>query len=151
MYSLERPSCLHSTKERLQKKRTIGPSSTEDEELNQLLKSYKNNKIRTTKYSVLSFLPKNLFEQLHRLANVYFILLAVLNFIPVVEAFQPEIALAPILLVLLMTAIKDIWEDYRRFKSDHLINRLLCHVYSRWVVLFLWPCIVSFVLKFGLF
>ncbi|XP_031177221.1 probable phospholipid-transporting ATPase VD isoform X2 [Sander lucioperca] len=130
MYSLEHPSCLNSTKERLRKKRTVVPSFTEDEELIQLLKSYKGNKIRTTKYSLLSFLPKNLFEQLHRLANVYFIFLAALNFVPVVEAFQPQIALAPIILVLSMTAAKDIWEDYRRFKSDHSINSLLCHVYS---------------------
>ncbi|XP_049918303.1 probable phospholipid-transporting ATPase VD isoform X2 [Epinephelus moara] len=130
MYSLERPIRLHSIREHLRKKRTVVPYSTEDEELRQLLKTYKNNKIRTTKYSLLSFLPKNLFEQLHRFANVYFIFLAALNFIPVVEAFQPEIALTPIILVLTVTAVKDIWEDYRRFKSDHSINRLLCHVYS---------------------
>ncbi|XP_078133844.1 phospholipid-transporting ATPase VD isoform X3 [Sander vitreus] len=130
MYSLECPSCLTSTKERLRKKRTVVPSFTEDKELIQLLKLYKGNKIRTTKYSLLSFLPKNLFEQLHRFANVYFIFLAALNFVPVVEAFQPQIALAPIILVLSMTAAKDIWEDYRRFKSDHSINSLLCHVYS---------------------
>lgn len=131
MYSLERPIRIHSIKERLRKKRTVVPSFTEDEELSQLLKSYKRNKIRTTKYSLLSFLPKNLFEQLHRFANVYFIFLAALNFVPVVEAFQPEISLTPIILVLSVTAVKDIWEDYRRFKSDRSINRLPCNVYSR--------------------
>uniref|UniRef100_A0A3B4VES9 P-type ATPase N-terminal domain-containing protein n=1 Tax=Seriola dumerili TaxID=41447 RepID=A0A3B4VES9_SERDU len=88
---------------------------------------YKSNKIRTTKYSLLSFLPRNLFEQLHRSANIYFIFLAALNFVPVVEAFQPEIALVPIILVLLVTAVKDVLEDYCRFRSDHLINRILCH------------------------
>uniref|UniRef100_A0A8D3BQB7 Phospholipid-transporting ATPase n=1 Tax=Scophthalmus maximus TaxID=52904 RepID=A0A8D3BQB7_SCOMX len=128
--NLERSSCFHPTKEHLRKKRTVVPCSTDNEELRQHLKLYKSNKIRTTKYSLLSFLPKNLFEQLHRLANVYFIFLAALNFIPLVEAFQPEIALVPVMLVLLVTAVKDIWEDYRRFKFDHLINRLLCHVYS---------------------
>uniref|UniRef100_A0A4W6EUY5 Phospholipid-transporting ATPase n=1 Tax=Lates calcarifer TaxID=8187 RepID=A0A4W6EUY5_LATCA len=130
MYNSEHSSHLHSTKEQLWKKRTVVPSSTENEELSQLFRLHKNNKICTTKYTLLSFLPKNLFEQLHRLANVYFIFLATLNFVPVVEAFQPEIALAPIILVLSVTAVKDIWEDYRRFKSDHLINRLLCQVYS---------------------
>uniref|UniRef100_A0A3Q2PNS2 P-type ATPase N-terminal domain-containing protein n=1 Tax=Fundulus heteroclitus TaxID=8078 RepID=A0A3Q2PNS2_FUNHE len=89
------------------------------------------NRIRTTKYSFLSFLPKNLFEQLHRFANVYFIFLAALNFVPVVEAFQPEVSLIPICLVLAVTAIKDIFEDYRRFKSDRFINNLPCQVYSR--------------------
>lgn len=130
MNSLECLYHLHTTKERL-KKRTVVPSSTDDEELSELLKSYKNNQIRTTKYSVLSFLPKNLFEQLHRFANVYFIFLAALNFVPVVEAFEPEIAVVPITLVLTVTAVKDIWEDYRRFKSDRLINKRPCHVYSR--------------------
>lgn len=131
MNILERLSRRLSTKEHLQKKRTVVPYSTEDEELSQLLKSYKNNKIRTTKYSLLSFLPKNLFEQLHRVANIYFIFIAVLNFVPEVGAFQPEVAILPVLLVISGTAFKDIWEDYRRFKSDHLINRLQCHVYSR--------------------
>lgn len=121
----------NSPKERLRKKRTVGPSFTEDEELKQLLTLYKSNKIRTTKYSFLSFLPKNLFEQLHRFANIYFIFLAALNFVPVVEAFEPEISVIPILLVLSVTAIKDIFEDYRRFKSDHFINSFLCQVYCR--------------------
>lgn len=131
MHSLEFSSHLHSTKECLRKKRTVVPSSTENEELSQLLKLYKSNKTRTTKYSLLSFLPKNLFEQLHRFANIYFIFLAALNFVPVVEAFQPEIALTPIILILLVTAVKDVWEDYSRFRSDCLINGFLCHVYSR--------------------
>ncbi|KAK5856963.1 hypothetical protein PBY51_010237 [Eleginops maclovinus] len=127
MYSLE---CLPSSKERLGKNRTVVTSFTVDEELSLLLKTYNGNKIRTSKYSLLSFLPKNLFEQLHRVANVYFIFLAALNFVPVVEAFQPEIAVVPIILVLSVTAVKDMWEDYHRYKSDHSINRLPCHVYS---------------------
>lgn len=112
-------------------KRTVVPSFTENEELKELLQLCTSNKIRTTKYSFLSFLPKNVFEQLHRFANVYFIFLAALNFVPVVEAFQPEIALVPVVLVLSLTALKDICEDYRRFKTDRLINGLQCHVYSR--------------------
>ncbi|XP_034419256.1 probable phospholipid-transporting ATPase VA [Cyclopterus lumpus] len=131
MYSLDCPPCLHSSKEHIRKKRTVVPSCTENEELSQFLKLYESNKIQTTKYSLFSFLPKNLFEQLHRFANIYFIFLAALNFVPVVEAFQPEIALAPITLVLSVTAVKNIWEDFRRFKLDHSINRLLCHIYSR--------------------
>uniref|UniRef100_A0A3Q4I2G1 P-type ATPase N-terminal domain-containing protein n=1 Tax=Neolamprologus brichardi TaxID=32507 RepID=A0A3Q4I2G1_NEOBR len=105
---------------------TVVPSFTENEDLKELLQLCTSNKIRTTKYSFLSFLPKNVFEQLHRFANVYFIFLAALNFVPVVEAFQPEIALVPIVLVLSLTALKDICEDYRRFKTDRLINGLLC-------------------------
>uniref|UniRef100_A0A8C2WMS6 Phospholipid-transporting ATPase n=1 Tax=Cyclopterus lumpus TaxID=8103 RepID=A0A8C2WMS6_CYCLU len=92
---------------------------------------YANNRIKTTKYTVLSFLPKNLFEQFHRFANVYFVFIALLNFVPVVNAFQPELALAPVVFILSVTAIKDLWEDYRRHRSDTEINHMDCLVYSR--------------------
>ncbi|XP_029003445.1 phospholipid-transporting ATPase VA [Betta splendens] len=92
---------------------------------------YANNKIKTTKYTVLSFLPKNLFEQFHRFANVYFVFIALLNFVPVVNAFQPELALAPVVFILSVTAIKDLWEDYRRHRSDKEINHMDCLVYGR--------------------
>lgn len=131
MKRLESLFHLPVSRDRVEKKRTVVPSSTEDQELGELLKSYRTNQIHTTKYSFLSFLPKNLFEQLHRVANIYFIFIAALNFVPVVEAFQAEVALIPIVLVLTVTAIKDVWEDYRRFKSDFLVNRLPCHVFSR--------------------
>lgn len=90
-----------------------------------------DNRLKTTKYTLLSFLPKNLFEQFHRLANVYFVLIALFNFVPVLNAFQPELALAPVLFILAVTAIKDLWEDYSRHRSDHEINHMDCLVYCR--------------------
>lgn len=92
---------------------------------------YQTNKIKTTKYTFLSFIPKNLFEQFHRFANMYFVLIAALNFVPVVNAFQPAIAILPICIILAITAIKDVWEDFRRFKSDKEINNMPCMIYSK--------------------
>ncbi|XP_006106922.1 probable phospholipid-transporting ATPase VA, partial [Myotis lucifugus] len=86
--------------------------------------------LKTTKYTLLSFVPKNLFEQFHRLANVYFVLIALLNFVPAVNAFQPGLALAPVLFILAVTAFKDLWEDYSRHRSDQEINHLGCLVFS---------------------
>uniref|UniRef100_A0AAV2KYM5 Phospholipid-transporting ATPase n=2 Tax=Knipowitschia caucasica TaxID=637954 RepID=A0AAV2KYM5_KNICA len=48
-----------------------------------------------------------------------------------VNAFQPELALAPVVFILSVTAIKDLWEDYRRHRSDKEINHMDCLVYSR--------------------
>lgn len=90
-----------------------------------------DNRLQTTKYTLLSFAPKNLFEQFHRLANVYFVLIALLNFVPAVNAFQPGLALAPVLFILAVTAFKDLWEDYSRHRSDQEINHLGCLVFSR--------------------
>uniref|UniRef100_A0A8C1UB06 Phospholipid-transporting ATPase n=1 Tax=Cyprinus carpio TaxID=7962 RepID=A0A8C1UB06_CYPCA len=99
--------------------------------IKELKQSYSRNKVRTTKYTFLSFIPKNLFEQLHRFANVYFIFLGALNFVPIVNAFQPEISIIPIVFVMSITAVKDLWEDQRRRKSDQQVNNLLCDVFDR--------------------
>ncbi|XP_074068587.1 phospholipid-transporting ATPase VB isoform X2 [Macrotis lagotis] len=92
---------------------------------------YKKNQIKTTKYTLLSFLPKNFFEQLHRFANLYFVAIATLNFVPVVNAFQPAVGLIPICIILVVTALKDAWEDLRRYKSDKIINNQHCFIYTR--------------------
>ncbi|XP_015906001.1 phospholipid-transporting ATPase VA [Parasteatoda tepidariorum] len=94
-------------------------------------KGYACNRIRTTKYTILSFIPKNLFEQFHRIANLYFIGIVLLNWVPKINAFGKEIAIIPVMFVLGVTAIKDWFEDFRRYKSDKRINNLTCRVYSR--------------------
>lgn len=119
------------TKDLTKNRKVVMPSWTEDEEIKELQQSYSRNKVRTTKYTFLSFIPKNLFEQLHRFANVYFIFLGALNFVPIVNAFQPEISIIPIVFVMSITAVKDLWEDQRRRKSDQQVNNLLCDVFDR--------------------
>ncbi|XP_011442077.1 phospholipid-transporting ATPase VD isoform X3 [Magallana gigas] len=91
---------------------------------------YRSNRIKTTKYSALTFLPKNLFEQFHRFANLYFILVVALNWVPQVQAFGKEIAMIPVIFVLAVTAVKDAFEDFRRYKSDRKINHHTCRRYS---------------------
>jgi len=42
------------------------------------LKHYRRNKIRTAKYTPISFIPKNIWFQFHNIANVYFLFLIIL-------------------------------------------------------------------------
>uniref|UniRef100_A0A8C5MKB7 Phospholipid-transporting ATPase n=1 Tax=Leptobrachium leishanense TaxID=445787 RepID=A0A8C5MKB7_9ANUR len=101
------------------------------EEYEKLTKGYQNNRIRTTKYTLLNFIPQNLFEQFHRAANLYFLFLVFLNWVPVVEAFQKEITMLPLAAVLVIIAIKDALEDYRKYKLDKVVNNLLTLAYCR--------------------
>ena len=39
---------------------------------------YRRNKIRTSKYTPISFIPKNLWYQFHNIANIYFLFLIIL-------------------------------------------------------------------------
>ncbi|KAG5886182.1 hypothetical protein JTB14_036051 [Gonioctena quinquepunctata] len=89
-----------------------------------------NNRIRTTKYTLLSFLPRNLLEQFHRVANLYFIFIVLLNWFPAINAFGKEIAMIPVLFVLGVTAVKDLFEDRRRHASDKRINNSTCRIYN---------------------
>jgi hypothetical protein len=49
-------------------------------------RKHQTNCIRTTRYNIITFLPKNLFEQFHRLANIYFATLIAFNWIPILNA-----------------------------------------------------------------
>lgn len=109
---------------------------------------YVDNKIRTTKYTLLTFLPKNLCEQFHRVANLYFIFIQCLNWVPKLNVFGKEIAMLPLMFVLGVTAIKDLFEDRRRLASDKRINNSTCRVYHGWVVCFLFNNVATtFTLK----
>jgi phospholipid-translocating ATPase len=83
---------------------------------------YVRNKVRTSKYTVVTFIPKNLFEQFRRVANIYFLALVVLQVFSIFGATTPQIAMLPLVAILGMTAIKDGVEDYRRAKLDEEVN-----------------------------
>lgn len=118
------------------KVRTVVPNLTQPENLPYRHKSHPNreypsNRVKTTKYTILTFLPKNLFEQFHRYANIYFMMVVLLNWIPGVSAFGKEISMIPLMFVLSVTAFKDAYEDFRRYQSDKRVNAASCRRYSR--------------------
>ncbi|XP_062211114.1 phospholipid-transporting ATPase 1-like isoform X3 [Phragmites australis] len=81
-----------------------------------------DNSVHTTKYSVLTFIPRNLYEQFHRVAYVYFLILAALNQVPQLGVFSPAASILPLAFVLGVTAVKDAYEDWRRHLSDKTEN-----------------------------
>ncbi|KAG8759000.1 hypothetical protein FRC12_009867 [Ceratobasidium sp. 428] len=83
---------------------------------------YERNKVRTSKYTLITFIPKNLYEQFRRVANLYFLALVVLQVFPVFGAAAPQIAMVPLVVILSITAAKDGIEDYRRASLDDEVN-----------------------------
>ncbi|CAM9459388.1 unnamed protein product [Bubo scandiacus] len=92
---------------------------------------YSGNRIQTTKYTWFTFLPQNLFEQFHRLGNLYFFFLVVLNWFPQVEVFHKEITMLPLIVVLLASMVKDAIEDHRKYLFDKTINFSKTRVYDK--------------------
>ncbi|OWK01076.1 hypothetical protein Celaphus_00018410, partial [Cervus elaphus hippelaphus] len=70
-----------------------------------------DNSVKTAKYSVLNFLPMNLFEQFQRLANAYFLFLLLLQLIPQISSLAWYTTVVPLMVVLSITAVKDAIDD----------------------------------------
>ena len=83
---------------------------------------FASNGISTTKYNVVTFLPKNLFEQFQRIANAYFLFMSILATIPAISPVSPVTSWAPLIFVLSVTAIREALEDSKRSKSDTELN-----------------------------
>ncbi|KAA8584633.1 hypothetical protein FQN60_008418, partial [Etheostoma spectabile] len=84
----------------------------------------KGNAITTYKYNVLTFLPLNLYEQFKRVANLYFLALLILQIIPDISTLPWYTTLIPLVVVLGVTAIKDL----ARHRMDKEINNRKCEV-----------------------
>lgn len=74
--------------------------------------NYPSNYISTTKYTLWNFIPKNLYYQLQRLSNIYFILVMIFALIPGVSPIFPITSILPVVFILVTTAAKDALEDF---------------------------------------
>ncbi len=88
-----------------------------------------SNVIATTRYTWWSFLPKSLFEQFRRIANVYFLVQAVLMVLG--EQFPDTFFETPygsytvttsLVIVIGFTMVKEAVEDRKRFRKDQKTN-----------------------------
>eukprot|EP00397_Hematodinium_sp_SG-2012_P001607 GEMP01001611.1.p1 GENE.GEMP01001611.1~~GEMP01001611.1.p1 ORF type:complete len:1272 (+),score=211.79 GEMP01001611.1:195-4010(+) len=87
-------------------------------------KLFPSNSVITSRYTLLTFIPKNGFEQFfYRPVNLYFVALVPLQLIRVISTSRgvPTV-LNPLGFVLFVAALKDGIEDYRRHKSDDVEN-----------------------------
>ena len=88
---------------------------------------YPSNQNVTSKYTVITFLPRNLFEQFRRVANVFFLAIAILQFFPKFSTISPGLVILPLLAVLAITGLKDGYEDIKRHQADHKVNHTIVH------------------------
>ena len=86
------------------------PETTETE--------FGSNETRTSKYSAITFVPLNLFEQFRRGANLYFLSTLALTLILPDSPISPGSWLMSLVFVVLVTMAKQGYEDYLRHKAD---------------------------------
>ena len=93
---------------------------------------YPMNFVETSKYTLLTFLPKNIFEQFHGISNFYFLILVVLQAFPLFQEVSLMVTATPIIVILSLTAIKDGFEDLKRHASDDMLNRSPVYLLGNW-------------------
>lgn len=80
-----------------------------------------NNRIKSTKYTLITFLPQNLLEQFRRIANFYFLIMTVISLV-IDSPVSPLTSLMPLVFVISVTAAKQGYEDFLRHRADNMVN-----------------------------
>ena len=91
---------------------------------------YCDNSVRTTQYTLLSFLPLALLDQYKNPFNIYFLVSMIINMIPAISSVNPATNLLPVIIVLIINLIREAVEDYRKYSNDKLSNETLNYVYK---------------------
>ena len=94
---------------------------------------FPSNYLSTTKYNLLTFLPFSLFIQFRRVANIYFLITAILQSISILSPLNPFSAVAPLVFVLSVSMIREAIEDYFRYRSDKEVNETRTMIYKNGV------------------
>lgn len=97
-------------------------SISSDRETNAPLK-FKSNSISTSKYNVVTFLPKGLYEQFRRVANLYFLSVATISCFESISPIKPYTMWVPLTFIITLSMTKEAVEDYKRHKQDNEQNR----------------------------
>lgn len=83
---------------------------------------YCDNRISNRKYTIINFLPKNLWEQFSRFMNKYFLLIACLQLWSLITPVNPASTWGPLIFIFAVSATKEAWDDYNRYISDKQAN-----------------------------
>ncbi|KAL4891051.1 hypothetical protein BDV59DRAFT_183114 [Aspergillus ambiguus] len=85
-------------------------------------KPYIENWIRSSRYSFWSFFPRQLIAQFTKLANFYFLIVAILQMIPGLSTTGTFTTLIPLLIFVGISMGKEGFDDWRRYRLDREEN-----------------------------
>jgi len=88
------------------------------------------NSVRNQKYNVATFLPLVLYEQFKFFFNLYFLLVALSQFVPALRIGFLATYIVPLAFVLTVTIGKEAFDDYKRWLRDQAANSSLYGVVS---------------------
>lgn len=99
---------------------------------------YFNNSIYTTKYNFATFIPKFLFEQFSKYANLFFLLTSVVQQVPNASPTNRYTTVGTLIVVLVVSATKEIIEDIKRARADRVLNNKKVQVLNEKTGEYMW-------------
>ncbi|XP_026484609.2 probable phospholipid-transporting ATPase IIB [Vanessa tameamea] len=84
---------------------------------------YPSNYVCNQKYNIITFLPIVLFEQFRFFLNLYFLVMAISQFIPSIRIGYLYTYWGPLCFVLAVTLFREAIDDFRRYRRDKEVNR----------------------------
>ncbi|KAI9671482.1 MAG: hypothetical protein M1831_004391 [Alyxoria varia] len=81
-------------------------------------RQYLANTIRSSRYNVWNFLPKQLFAQFSKLANFYFLTVSILQLIPGFSTTGQYTTIVPLLFFVGISIAREGYDDFRRYRLD---------------------------------
>lgn len=88
------------------------------------------NKLNNRKHTTINLIPAVLYEQFKYFFNLFFLLLAVSQFIPLFQVGLLFSYVAPLVFVLVLTILKEAYDDYKRYVRDKETNETLYKVWK---------------------
>ncbi|KAJ3169761.1 hypothetical protein HK101_011428 [Irineochytrium annulatum] len=81
-----------------------------------------DNTIRTARYTVYDFIPKQLFLQFSKTANAYFLFIVILQLIPDLSPTGQYTTIFPLSVVVIVSIARECYDDWKRHKHDSKEN-----------------------------
>ena len=89
-----------------------------------------DNSVRTAQYTLYSFLLLAIMNQYKTPFNWFFLIQAIIDCIPSISSVDPVTTIMPVVIVLIISLIREAVEDYRKYSNDKLANETLISVYK---------------------
>lgn len=93
--------------------------------------AYIPNTVHSSRYSLLDFLPRQIWFQSTRLHNIFFICIGVPQCISGLSTTGNFTTILPLLVFMCLTILKEGYDDYRRHRLDQVENKSLTTVLRR--------------------
>ena len=85
-------------------------------------RGYIDNLIRSCRYTLWNFLPRQLFAQFSKLANFYFLCVSILQMIPGLSTTGNYTTIVPLTFFVALSMAREGYDDLRRYKLDRVEN-----------------------------